>query len=122
VGTPTDLDPDAIATDEATLSQVFDQAWMGMVVGQARALLESRATGGEAATRRLRCLKLRYEEELQPQDIAERLGLKPQAVYDLLKQARQEFKSALFEVLASYNPTASEKELEDTCRELAAYL
>jgi len=117
-----ELDPDTIEAHEATLSHIFDQAWMGMVVDEARSLLEARAADGGAAGRRLVCLRLRYEEEIQPQEIAERLGLKVQAVYDLLKQARQEFRSALFEILASYNPAASEKELEETCRDLVAHL
>ncbi len=116
-------DPDLIARVETTLSQAFDREWAAMIGREARRLLARRAAeGGEAARRRLWCLEQRYFHGVPPRELGPRLGLEPQRISELLREARIEYRVALLEIMASYFPSASERELEERCRELAGQI
>lgn len=114
-----EFDPDRVERSEATLSAVFDRAWAKMLGREARVLMAERAARSPAATNRLRCLELRLLRGLPPREIAPRLGVDVERVYEMLGVARKEFRAALLAVMAGYHPELSERELEEKCSELA---
>jgi len=107
---------------QATLSQAFDKAWARMIGREAGRLVAERAKKHRGGIEKVKCLELRFVRGLPPRDIAVEMECPVERVYELLKLAKLEYRSALLEVVGSYSPTASEKELEDKCRELAAHL
>ena len=112
------VDMDELADCQSTLSRVFDRAWAEAVVREARALMAQRSTRSPAAKRRFQALGMRFERGLAPRQMVADLGLEVEQVYELLREARREFKSVLLEVMATYHPTATEPELEQRCVEL----
>ena len=112
-----EVDADLIDDASPSFDEVLDQAWALHVVSEALKVVERRAQRTDAPLR-LRVLELRYKESTPPREIAERLGLEPKRVYLLLKRARIEFRTALIEVVASYNPKSTEDEVLDQCTEL----
>lgn len=104
-----------VASEEATLSAVFDQAWARMIMREARELLERRTPEEGRAALGLQALRLRYESALPSREISAKMGIDAGVVYQLLTDARKEFRGALLEVMASYHPTASKGELERRC-------
>jgi DNA-directed RNA polymerase specialized sigma24 family protein len=104
------------STDDATLSHVFDAAWAELVVGEARALVEERATrrGGRAVLR-AKALELMYRDDLPPREIAPLLVVEVKEVYKLLETGRMEFRAAVLQVMARYSPEATRPELERKC-------
>jgi len=113
-----EFDPDRIERSEANLSVVFDRAWAKMLGREARKLMMERARRSEATANRMRCLELRFVRGTPPRDIAPLLGVKVERVYEMLGVARKEFRAALLDVMSSYHPELSEKELEAKCAEL----
>jgi RNA polymerase sigma factor (sigma-70 family) len=103
---------DELAADDATLSQVFDRAFAETIVQEARVLMGARAQRSEAARRRFEVMALRFERGLPPREIATTTALPVERVYEMLKEARRDFRAALLEVLASYHPGSTEAELE----------
>jgi len=118
-GTPS---PEELEAREATLSSVFDRAWARMVTREARDLMLVWAGRDANARRRLDILKARYEEDIPPRDIASRLELPPLKVYQVLTQARKEFRAALLQIMSDYHPSDTREELEQRCRDLLASL
>ena len=116
------FDPDRVERDEQTLSQAFDRGWAEMVGKEARRLLFLRSQKDPKLARRMHCLELRYVEGLPPRAIAEKIDCTPEQVYELLRGAKGDYRNALFEVMSSYFPGASEKDLENRCQELASLL
>jgi DNA-directed RNA polymerase specialized sigma24 family protein len=116
------VDASRIDRSQATLSQAFDRAWARMIGREAGRLVAERAAGHAGGTERVRCLEMRYVRGLPPRDIAQELACPVERVYELLKQARVDYRAALLEVVGSYLPGASERELEEKCRELAEFL
>jgi RNA polymerase sigma factor (sigma-70 family) len=117
------FDPDDVERSEATLSAAFDRAWAAMVGREARRLLAARAAEGrEAAKRRLYCLEQRYVHGKPPREIAAALGVDAQRVSEDLRDAKNEYRAALLEVMAGFFPAATEKELEERCAELSQLL
>lgn len=108
-------DIDMVASDESTVSRVFDRAFAQALTREARSLLASRAAPGSPAAARLRALELMYEHGLPSREIAKATGTDVAAVYPLLTRARKEFKAALLEVLAGYHPDDSKEALERRC-------
>ncbi len=117
-----DVDLDRVEKDDATLSQVFDREWARMVGGEARALFVERAGSDGARFRRARCLELRYQKGLPPRDIAKELDVTVERVYEMLHQAKSEYRAALLDVMASHHPGATRSDLERICGELAGHL
>jgi RNA polymerase sigma factor (sigma-70 family) len=111
------------ADEDLSLSHVFDRAWAEVVVREARALLQRRASSrGGTAVLRARALELRYQGSLPPREIAPRLGLDVKQVYRLLEDGQVEFQEALIDVMALQVPGASRAEVEAKCAELLQLL
>jgi RNA polymerase sigma-70 factor (ECF subfamily) len=107
-----EADLDAVSSDEATMSQVFDRAFAQVLTQEARRLLAERAEPGSPAATRLRALELMYEKGLPSREVAKELGLDVAVVYPLLTRARKEFRATLLEVIASYHPADTKEDLE----------
>lgn len=116
------FEPDRIERDEATLSHVFDREWARMVGREARVLFAQRAAEGDAPARRARCLELRYQQGKPPREIAQELGIQVERVYEMLHQAKADYRSALLEVVSQHHPGAAKADLERICTELAGLL
>jgi RNA polymerase sigma factor (sigma-70 family) len=113
---------DDVARAEATLSRVFDRAWVGMITRRAWLLMASRV-GAEAHGReRIRILDLRFRDGLSSGEIAGQCGFEAGFVYQQLRLAKRDFRAALLEVVAAYHPDASAEELETRCIELIGLL
>lgn len=116
------FEPDRVERDEATLSQVFDREWARLVGREARRLFVARSAEGEAGARRARCLELRYHHGRPPREIAAELGVQVERVYEMLHQAKAEYRRALLEVVSQHHPGATRADLERICGELAGLL
>jgi RNA polymerase sigma factor (sigma-70 family) len=117
-----EIDPDAFEADEDSLSRVFDRAWAKSVMREAaerqRELASQR---GPEAKRRLDLLRLRFEEDLPIRDIARLWHADVATLHRDYSKAREEFRSALMDVLATHLPTRGAA-LESECSELLALL
>ena len=111
-----------LADSEASLSRVFDRAWAEAVVNEARAKMSERAERSPAAKRRFAALAMRFEQSLPPRDIAVATDMPVERVYELLREARNEYRVILLEVMAGYHPSCGEAEVERLCGELLASL
>ncbi|MBN2492326.1 MAG: sigma-70 family RNA polymerase sigma factor [Planctomycetes bacterium] len=115
-------DFDAIARREETLSKLFDRAWARTVLDEAVAVQVDRAKSlGEAALRRVELLHLRFHEGLPIREIARRWDANPDVLHEQFRQARNEFRAALFEVVAFENPGSAES-IEREVEEIIAIL
>lgn len=113
---------DDIARNEATLSRVFDRAWVGMITREAWFTMVSRFEEGAAGHDRIQILDLRYQQGLSSGEIATRLGLPADYVYQQLRNAKRDFRAALLDVVGAYHPQASREEIEARCIELVGLL
>lgn len=104
-----------IPSDEQSLSGVFDRAWARMLMREARELIEHRSRGSKPEALRVEALRLRYESGMPSREIARAMKLEANVVYQMLTEARREFRGALLEVMASYHPQATRGELERLC-------
>lgn len=98
--------------------EAFDRAWAAGVLSQARRLLEERARGADADSRR-RCelLDLRFNEGLPIRTIAARWDVPAESLHREYAKARVEFKDALEETLRFENQNAP-LDLDAELREL----
>jgi RNA polymerase sigma-70 factor (ECF subfamily) len=119
---PIESDLDALAARGESLSRVFDRAWAESVVLEARTRIAERSRRSPAATQRFLVLTMRFEQNLPPRDIAAALQVPVERVYEWLRQARTEFRTALIEVMARCHPGCSEAEVERLCVELLSSL
>lgn len=117
-----EIEPEVIPSDEETFSRVFDRAWAKSVMREA-AQRQKVAAGvlGEAAQKRVELLRLRFQEDLPIRDIAERWNADPVHLHREYAKARDEFRAALKEVLASFHGVGGEA-LERECTELLGLL
>jgi RNA polymerase sigma factor (sigma-70 family) len=113
---------DALARDDATLSRVFDRAWVGTITRTAWLRMAEHLDRGKEGRDRLRILDLRFRDGMAASAIAEQLGRDPTYVYQQLRNAKRDFRAALLEVVASHYPGASKQELESRCLALVALL
>jgi RNA polymerase sigma-70 factor (ECF subfamily) len=119
---PSGVDLEAVATSEEGLSRVFDRAWAKAILREAgEAQAERAQQAGEAATRRLELLRLRFHEGLPIREIARRWNADAAALHHEYARAREEFRAALVEVVAFHRP-GSPAEVERECSELLALL
>ncbi len=117
-----DVDPDAFAADEATLSHAFDRAWARSIMRQAAERQAGYAAlAGIDAQRRLELLRLRFQEDLPIREIAERWNADPVLLHRDYAKAREEFLESLKDVLGAYS-AAQGAALERECTELLALL
>jgi RNA polymerase sigma-70 factor (ECF subfamily) len=113
---------EGIPSGEDALSQVFDRAWAKAVVREAaerQSVLA--AQRGEAALRRVELLKLRFHEGMPIREIARLWGVDAASVHHEYARARQEFRSALRDVIASQHPGSPEL-VDDECAQLLSLL
>ncbi len=93
--------------DDHSLSQVFDRAWANALMREAAERQRQHAADrGEAATRRVELLRLRFQENLPIREIARRWNEDAATLHHEYARARAEFKQALLEVLEHYHPGA----------------
>src|SRR5262249_54267887 len=119
---PADLDLHNLPADEPSLSRAFDRAWAKALLREAGRLQEERAgQSGAAARRRVELLRLRFHDGLPIREIARRWDTDAAVVHHEYARARQEFKSALLEVMAFHHP-GSPEEIEQECGNLLADL
>ena len=111
--------PDRLPADDTGPEQAFDRAWVRALLKEAWRVQEERAkAAGPAAARRLHLLRLRFGDGLPVREIARRWGEDPARLHHEYATAREEFRSALREVIAFHHPRATPGELERACVEL----
>jgi RNA polymerase sigma factor (sigma-70 family) len=117
---PSGVELDQIAREEAALSGVFDRAWARAILREAARRHEENARrAGAAASQRVELLRLRFHEGLPIRAIAQRWGRDPAILHHEYAKARDEFRTALGEVMSFHHP-GSPAEIEDECRKLIA--
>jgi RNA polymerase sigma-70 factor (ECF subfamily) len=93
------------ASDEESLSHVFDRAWARSVMREAAARqAEWAEREGEPARRRVELLRLRFQEGMPIRDIARLWAADAAALHHDYARARNEFKAALLDVMSFYHP------------------
>ena len=108
--------------NEETLSRVFDRAWAKAVVREAaerQAVLA--AQRGEEALRRVELLRLRFHEGMPIREIARVWGVAPASLHQEYARARQEFRSALRDIVAFHHPGAP-GDVDRECAQLLSLL
>lgn len=121
LGAP-ELDADAIASLDASLSRVFDRAWAVSLLREAAALHGERAgAGGEGARQRFELLRLRFEDDLPIREIARRRGVDSAELHHEYAKAREEFRAALADVVAFHHP-GTKGEVDRRCESLLAHV
>jgi RNA polymerase sigma factor (sigma-70 family) len=115
-------DLEAIPSGEDSLSRIFDRAWAKAVVREAaerhKVLAAER---GEAAVRRVELLRLRFHDGMPIREIARLWGTDTAVLHHEYARARQEFLSALRDVIASHHHGSPEA-VDDECAQLLSLL
>ena len=94
-----------IAADDASQSRLFERNWAQAIMAEAAQLQKARAEQrGPEAVQRVELLRLRYEDNLPIRAIAERWGTDRARLHHAYALARQEFRTALLEVVAFHQP------------------
>lgn len=110
---------ESVVSDETSLSVVCDQSWAKFIMQQAaERQLERAHELGESALRRVELLKLRFHEGLPIRDIAKRWNVEAAGLHREASKAKDEFKSALKEVISFHHPDSP----GDVARECARLL
>jgi RNA polymerase sigma-70 factor (ECF subfamily) len=109
-----DADLDRLPDSEESLSHAFDRAWAKALLREAARWMEHQAEGaGEAALRRVELLRLRFHEGLPIREVAVRWQTEAARLHQEYARARQEFRTALLDVVAFHHPgTAADVEQE----------
>lgn len=107
-----------IAADDASQSHLFDRTWAKAVMVEAAQLQGQRAAeDGPEAVQRVELLRLRFEENLPIRAIAVLWETDAARLHHAYALARQEFRTALLEVVAFHQP-GSPVELEQEAASL----
>ncbi len=119
---PDTFHPEQLIADETSMSNAFDRAWAVSVIREALELYQvgATATGGDCL-RRFELLRLRFHDGIPIRDIAKKWGEEAKRVHWAYARARQEFKTALTEVLGLHL-SCSPEELEEECNRLLEHL
>jgi DNA-directed RNA polymerase specialized sigma24 family protein len=99
------LDLDSVPGREETLSRVFDRAWAKSVMREAaqrQSVLA--AQRGQAAIYRVELLRLRFHEAMPIREIARLWDVDAASLHHEYARAREEFRSALQEVVSFHHP------------------
>jgi RNA polymerase sigma factor (sigma-70 family) len=120
---PTDaVELDGLPGREEALSRVFDRAWARAVVREAAERQSVRAArDGEEATRRVELLRLRFHEGMPIREIARLWGVDAASLHHEYARARQEFRSALRDVIRFHHPGTPE-DVDRECAQLLSLL
>ncbi|MFL5341385.1 MAG: sigma-70 family RNA polymerase sigma factor [Gemmataceae bacterium] len=115
--------PAELPADESGPAEAFERAWARALVREAARIQEQRAwASGPAAVRRVELLRLRFGDGLPIREIAARWGVDAAWLHHQYATARDDFRSALREVVAFHHPDASPAEAERECGELIRLL
>jgi RNA polymerase sigma-70 factor (ECF subfamily) len=116
------VDAQDIPDREESLSRVYDRAWAKAVMREAAVRLAARAAhNGDAAQRRVELLRLRFHEEMPIREIADLWSVDAALLHHEYARARQEFRSALRDVIAFHHPGSPEN-VDGECAQLIALL
>jgi RNA polymerase sigma-70 factor (ECF subfamily) len=116
------VDVQGIPGSEEAPSRAYDRAWAKAVVREAaerQSVLA--AQRGEAALRRVELLQLRFHEGMPIREIARLWGLDAASLHHEYARARQEFRSALRDVIAFHHP-GSPEDVDRECAQLLSLL
>jgi RNA polymerase sigma-70 factor (ECF subfamily) len=117
-----DLDLDAVAGTEESLAREFDRAWARALLREAARRQEDQArAAGAASLRRVELLRLRFHDGLPIREIAALWQADAAELHHEYARARQEFRSALLEVVAFHHPGPA-AEVERQCADLLTLL
>ncbi len=111
-----------IEASEESQSRLFERTWArAIMVEAAQRQTQWAAERGPEAVRRVELLRLRFEENLPIRTIAQRWGVPAAELHHAYARARQEFRSALLEVVAFHHP-GSPAEVEQEAASLLQVL
>jgi RNA polymerase sigma factor (sigma-70 family) len=97
-----------IAADDTSQSRLFERTWAQAIMSEAAQLQRRQAEArSPEALQRVELLRLRFEENLPIRTIAERWGVPAAGLHHAYALARQEFRTALLEVVAYHYPGSS---------------
>ena len=100
-----ELYEDGLQDNAESPDEVFDRAWARSLVREALARQSDRARNdGEEAVRRFEILRLRFQDNMPIRDIAHLWKIDRDRLHHEYAKAREEFKTALREVLALEKP------------------
>ncbi len=120
---PVQIELPDVVTHEATVSRAFDRELAQSIMKEA-SLTQMRLAQerGAEAQRRVELLKARFLDNRPIRDIAQQWQVDPAWLHRQYAKAREEFLEALLQVIASYQPCATNAENIQTCRELLGLL
>jgi RNA polymerase sigma-70 factor (ECF subfamily) len=109
---------------DPSASRALDQAWALAILREAGLVMVARAErcdregrGGRGAARRVELLELRFRDDMPVREIARRWDMDPAVVHKEYARAREEFRSALLEVVGAHHPGPA-AEVERRCAEV----
>ncbi len=117
------LDWEDFVADDATVGEVFDREYARAIMKEA-SLRQRRIAElqGDAAVRRVELLQARFSDGMPIREIAELWCVDPAWLHHEFSKARSEFLSALLDVVANSQPSATNAENQATCKELVGML
>jgi RNA polymerase sigma-70 factor (ECF subfamily) len=102
-----------IASNDPSLSMVFDRAWARTIIRQAgEKHRENAKRDGEAALRRVELLTLRFQHGLPIRHIADQWNADATVLHREYAKARDEFRAAMREVVRFHHP-GTEAEMDN---------
>jgi RNA polymerase sigma-70 factor (ECF subfamily) len=111
--------PADLAADDTTPAEAFDRAWARALLREAAAVQQRSAEqAGPAAVRRVQLLTLRFGEGLLIREVAARWGEDAAKLHHEYATARDEFRAALWTVVAFHHPGAAASEIDRACKSL----
>jgi RNA polymerase sigma-70 factor (ECF subfamily) len=117
-----DVDLNQVPADEESQARLFDRAWARSLLRVAALRQEEHARRtGAAAQRRVELLRLRFHDGLPIRAIAARWQIEAATLHHEYAKARQEFKTALAEVVSFHHP-GTPAEIERECANLLSFL
>ena len=120
---PGQLDREDFVADELTVGQVFDREYARSIMKDASQLQRRLAEAkGNGAVRRVELLHARFSDGMPIRAIAELWCVDPAWLHHEYSKARSEFLSALLDVVAASQPSATHAENQATCKELLGML
>ncbi len=115
--------PSDVPDDDTGPAEAFDKAWARSLLKEAgRVQVRNARRAGPEAVRRVELLRLRFHDGLPVRDIARAWGVEAAKVHHEYATAREEFRTALRQVVAFHHPGAPPGEPDRACEELLALL